>query len=293
MFTPLKVFLVLTLCMEGISILVRNRLFVRTGLRGNIAFKVNLRSPVLLFRCHVSGFSLRDGFYSDHGIPRREDFEKMESQKKELDDAVPDWLSRSDEEVVHKADDPGVLGNLSETHGTSLFDMLYNSEIDMDSTTSNSFAAQTLRDISDDYGFSLSFLGDYVVELGCYPPIDIDAKLKNMLTGAQIYSLMECVNTLDPYDSTIEYDSLSLKEVAEEMNISVTHAVKICQREGFNLPFGPDSILHVSIVDKFRDICEFGGAGEEGEADAIDVDIEDGLEDDQTVFRIGGDDVQY
>ena len=47
----------------------------------------------------------------------------------------------------------------------------------------------------------MAFIGDYLVQMGCQPPIDIDAKLSNLLTGSQIYSLMEALNTLDAYES--------------------------------------------------------------------------------------------
>jgi len=197
----------------------------------------------------------------------------------------PEWMDRG-EEIVRKSDDSGELGRLSESHGTTLFDTMYTSDGEMDAD--NSFAACTLREVSEEYGFSLSFLGDYVVELGVYPPVDVDARLRNMLTGVQVYSLMECVNTLDPYESTIEYDSLSLRELAEELGVPTKRALKICTREGFNLPFGLDSILHNSMEAKFRSIHDYDEYKEEEEelsesgldardknADAIDVEVKD------------------
>lgn len=148
-----------------------------------------------------------------------------------------------------------------------------------------SFSGLTLREISENYGFSLAFLGDYVIELGCYPPINVDDQLDNLLTGAQLYSLMECVNSLDPYDSTIEYDTVSMQELANELDVSTERTIKICQREGFNLPFGMQSMLHESIVARFRDIIEFEAFNEpeldedekrrQMKNDAIDVDVED------------------
>ncbi len=202
------------------------------------------------------------------------------------DTSSPDWMRRDGEgDIVHETDDGGTLGKLSESHGVSLFDMLYNSDVSMGGY-SGSFSGSTLRDISEDYGFSLAFLGDYVCELGCYPPIDVDSKLQNMLTGAQIASVMECVNTLDPYESTIEYDTLSLRELVEELGLPMTRAVKICKQEGFNLPFGVNSILHSSMVEKFRNIYNYDefqqDEGEQEEDDleknvnAIDVEIENG-----------------
>jgi len=184
----------------------------------------------------------------------------------------PGWIKNLDEEVVVIVDQSATLERIRDSTGASLFDSLYNSDADA-SDSADSFAGYSLCDISETYGFSLSYLGDYVVELGCQPPIDIDARLSSLLTGAQIYSLMEAVNTLDPYESNAEYDSYSLADLSEELDISMERALKVCKQEGFNLPFGPDSLLHVSIVERFRKIYTYDEFQEEEDLfGAIDVD---------------------
>ena len=65
--------------------------------------------------------------------------------------------------------------------------------------------------------------------MGCKPPIDINAKLGTLLTGEQIYSLLQAVNTLDPFDSNLEYDTVPVEELAEDLGISSNRILKILE----------------------------------------------------------------
>ena len=47
---------------------------------------------------------------------------------------------------------------------------------------------------------------------------------------------------------------MSIEELAEDLDTSVDNILKICDREGFNLPFGEESYLHESIVENIRNI---------------------------------------
>lgn len=114
----------------------------------------------------------------------------------------------------------------------------------------NSIATQTLREISECYGFSLAFLGDFVVELGAYPPVNIDTEICTYLTGDQIYSLLQSLNSLEPGAASIEYDSTSASELCELLGLSTQTLLRICSAEGFNLPFGLESVLHSSVIER-------------------------------------------
>ena len=166
-----------------------------------------------------------------------------------------DWMKEP--ETIHMNPvDPGE----SMTNGGSLFDAMYNVENDASSDSKYrdySFSRLSVRDISELYGFSIWYLGDLVVQLGCSPPVDPDARVEDLLTGNQIFNLMEAVTTLDVYETNADYDSMTLKELVDEVGISMKTALKICRNEGFNLPYGPHSTLHNSIPAKFSEICNW------------------------------------
>jgi len=138
---------------------------------------------------------------------------------------LPDWAKReNEEEVIYKEGDNNVITNAQLNGEVSLFDSLY--DID-DSNAEGTAASLTLSDISESSCFSLSFLGDFLVQMGCKPPIDINAKLGNLLTGEQIFTLLQAINTLDPFDSNLEYDTVPVEELAEDLGISSNRILKI------------------------------------------------------------------
>ena len=163
---------------------------------------------------------------------------------------LPDWAKRDNEEdVIYKEGDNNVITNAQLNGEVSLFDSLY--DID-DSNAEGTAASLTLSDISESSCFSLSFLGDFLVQMGCKPPIDINAKLGNLLTGEQIFTLLQAINTLDPFDSNLEYDSVPVDELAEELGVSTNRILKILESKNINLPFGLDTVLHSSIIDSVK-----------------------------------------
>jgi hypothetical protein len=163
---------------------------------------------------------------------------------------LPDWAKRdNEEEVIYKEGDNNVITNAQLNGEVSLFDSLY--DID-DSNAEGTAASLTLSDISESSCFSLSFLGDFLVQMGCKPPIDINAKLGNLLTGEQIFTLLQAINTLDPFDSNLEYDSVPVDELAEELGVSTNRILKILESKNINLPFGLDTVLHSSIIDSVK-----------------------------------------
>ena len=160
------------------------------------------------------------------------------------------------EDIVHLSDENKACmqgGDLN------LFDQLPNrpnwfGNLGNDKST---VAMQTLREISESYLFSLSFLGDYVVQLGVRPPVDVDAKVGDFLTSEQAFSLLEALTSLDPYESNIEYDSLAARELAKELGMSTEDFCFICDAERLNLPYGMDTVLHQSVVEKIREVVEY------------------------------------
>ena len=95
-----------------------------------------------------------------------------------------------------------------------------------------SISKQSLRAISESYQFSLAYLSDFVTELGCSLPLDIDTSISNILTGEQIYTLLQALTSLEPYDSNAGYDTVSISELADVFNVSVEEVIKICKDEG-------------------------------------------------------------
>lgn len=142
----------------------------------------------------------------------------------------------------------------------------------------NSIATQTLREISECYAFSLAFLGDFVVELGAYPPVNIDTEICTYLTGDQIYSLLQSLNSLEPGAASIEYDSTSASELCELLGLSTQTMLRICSAEGFNLPFGLESVLHSSVIERISQCATYDEyrATPYQDADHADGDTEPG-----------------
>ena len=140
----------------------------------------------------------------------------------------------------------------------SLFDELYRMD-DMNNkrVEAYSISKQSLRAISESYQFSLAYLSDFVTELGCSLPIDIDTSISNILTGEQIYTLLQALTSLDPYDSNAGYDTVSIRELGEEYDVSVNEVMKICKDEGIALPFGTGSILHDTVIEQIRRLLEY------------------------------------
>jgi hypothetical protein len=162
------------------------------------------------------------------------------------------WMRNDDEEVIVKVVEDAVLPS-----GFSLFDDAYSVNALDGKVDKYSVSELTLREISEAYQFSLAYLGDFVVQQGCPPPVDVDTKLSNILMAEQIYTLLEALTSLDPFDSNVEYDSLSVTELADDLDIPIGRIIRICTGEGFNLPYGLDTMLHEAVVERIREVYEF------------------------------------
>jgi len=201
-------------------------------------------------------FHIKNNLIRLYDLKSRDDFNKL-----------PDWAKREDEEeVIYNESKDQIITEEQIKGEVPLFDSLYNNDI-IDGEGSAAYL--TLNDISESSCFSLSFLGDFLVQMGCKPPIDINAKLGNLLTGEQIYTLLQAINTLDPFDSNLEYDTVPVEELAEDLGISSNRILKILESKNINLPYGLDTVLHSSILDSVKTSVD---DGEFEDNDVIDVD---------------------
>jgi hypothetical protein len=157
----------------------------------------------------------------------------------------PNWLKRDYENVINKE-------SKSYENTIPLFDVVNYS----DTSKSHSLGALSLKEISESYFLSLSFLGDFCVQMGCPTPININSPTCEYLTGDQLFNIIQAVTSLDPLDSNIDYDSIDLEQITEEFGITIEKCLQICQKEKFNLPFGKDSTLHILEADRLRNLLE-------------------------------------
>jgi hypothetical protein len=186
------------------------------------------------------------------------------------------WQIREDEFVINNQESPDGSGFYNSDDSVSLFDKKYDSE--EDETENCSLAKLSLLEISEAYQFSLAFLGDFAGQLGCDTPIDIDTKLGNIMTGEQVFTMLQALNSLDPLDSNAGYDSVTVSELATDMNVSTQKIVEICIGEQIGLPFGVRSVLHVDVVDQIKrvsDYDEYNGADSRVDEDEDWVSIRD------------------
>mmetsp|Transcript_30643 Transcript_30643/g.43982 ORF Transcript_30643/g.43982 Transcript_30643/m.43982 type:complete len:201 (-) Transcript_30643:1572-2174(-) len=165
------------------------------------------------------------------------------------------WLINSDEVIIANTIKSVENGNAD----LSLFDTMYSTEESVSSTNDYSLiSALTLREVSEAYSFSLAYLGDFLCEMGCPSPIDMDSRLGDLLTGDQVYTLLQAITSIDPMEAGYVYDTLSLQELAEEANVDVEHVFKLCQEENIHLPFGKKTKLHNSMIERLQSKLQYG-----------------------------------
>lgn len=156
---------------------------------------------------------------------------------------APDWLKRDNEIVIEKS--------LADQINPKLFD-----DPSSDHEMKSVFAKMSLMEISRYYQFSLDFLGDYCVQLGARSPIDIDCPIENFLTGSDVFSLMEALNSLDPSEGNVDYQTMTLDELASELGVPALKIIDMCEEKNFNLPFGTSTVLHQSLVNQIVESCK-------------------------------------
>lgn len=164
------------------------------------------------------------------------------------DHNLPSWAQRPDVEVI-EIQQPMIVDN----DFIPLFDRLDQFK-DEDS---GDMSSMSLREISEAYLFSLSYLGDFCAQLGCNQPIDIDVPIRKILDEEKIVQVITAVTSLDPLDANFDYEGETIYDVAEEFDIPVNRVVDVCRQEKINLPFGKDTILHISEAQRLNEILQF------------------------------------
>lgn len=173
---------------------------------------------------------------------------------------MPKWVLREDRETVVNAQDIEITKEKLEEKVMIQYVKANKQKLDVsgkDNSKYYSISDLNLQEIADATSFSLDYLGDFMIQLGCPAPLNKDEKIGNLLTGNQVYELLEAVNTLDPYDADIGYDSVSVKELAEELDVNINRILKIIERENFHLPFGLDTVLHRDCIDRVKNIIDY------------------------------------
>ena len=91
---------------------------------------------------------------------------------------------------------------------------------------------------------------------------------------------MQSLNSLEPGAASEEYDNTTAEELCELLGITTKTLLRICSTEGFNLPFGMDSVLHSSVVERISECSRYDEYREansrqkEREAESLDADLD-------------------
>jgi hypothetical protein len=212
------------------------------------------------------------------------------SQRKQLmlssaESNIPKWVLREDKEIVVNAQDIEITKEKLEEKVMIQYVKANKQKLEVsgkDNSKYYSISDLSLQEISDATSFSLDYLGDFMIQLGCPAPLNKDEKIGNLLTGNQIYELLEAINTLDPYDADIGYDSVSVKELADELDVNINRILKIIGRENFHLPFGLETVLHRDCIERIKNIIDYNEYEDahRWDADGVEKDNERSEDDD-------------
>lgn len=107
-------------------------------------------------------------------------------------------------------------------------------------------------------GFTPSFIGDTMAELGVPCPLDWDDRIGNYMTGEQIFALMQSLSTLDPFEANEDYSDETMYELADLYKLSEKKVKYICEKERINLPFAMWTCLHKNLEERFVEVVESG-----------------------------------
>ena len=212
------------------------------------------------------------------------------SQRKQLmlssaESNIPKWVLREDKEIVVNAQDIEITKEKLEEKVMIQYVKANKQKLEVggkDNSKYYSISDLSLQEISDATSFSLDYLGDFMIQLGCPAPLNIDEKIGNLLTGNQVYELLEAINTLDPYDADIGYDSVSVKELADELDVNINRILKIIGRENFHLPYGLETVLHRDCIERIKNIIDYNEYEDahRWDADGVEKDNERSEDDD-------------
>lgn len=146
------------------------------------------------------------------------------------------WVIRPGEEIIHVSLEPP-----------------QSSSPPPSTPQKSSISELTLLKISQSYGFSIHYLGDFVCSLGLKPPIRIKEKIEKFLSEEQISSIFRAIMTLDSVDVNAAYnDQQTLDALAKRIDVPVKSILKYCVQEKINIPFGPYTRLHSNEMNRLH-----------------------------------------
>jgi hypothetical protein len=93
--------------------------------------------------------------------------------------------------------------------------------------------------------------------MGCPYPIDVDSRVGDLLTGEQVFTLLQALTSIDPLEAGYDYDTLSLQEVAENFDMDIDKVFEICREANIKLPFGRSTKLHQMQIETLYSKLEY------------------------------------
>lgn len=108
----------------------------------------------------------------------------------------------------------------------------------------------TLVEIALDYSVPICYLADVLCMWGVPVPIDINARLGDLVTGEQAFALVEAVNSLDVGAIQDRYSNQNLMQICDEWDIDIRDGFAFAMKEGWSLPFGVRTILRQEQEDE-------------------------------------------
>lgn len=121
-----------------------------------------------------------------------------------------------------------------------------------------SFHHQTLQEISKSRGFSLHYLGDFLVELGCKTPISINKPIETFLDGDQQLSFYTSICTIDPGEVNEGYlESYPVRNLCKELSIDGSQLLRLCHRCNVRLPYGVLTTPHITALERIKRMYEY------------------------------------
>jgi hypothetical protein len=129
-----------------------------------------------------------------------------------------------------------------------------------DKNNEMTLAQMTVEDLSITYGFSIQYLGDYISSIGGPATINSRSKLGDILTGNQVYEVLQALHGLDPSEVNEGYMNLNMESIAQQYQKSYQELSDICKELEIPLPFGSQTVIHLSLYTK---LCNYldGGDG--------------------------------
>ena len=108
----------------------------------------------------------------------------------------------------------------------------------------------TLKEIASDFQVPICYIADVLCMWGVPAPIDVNARLGDMVTGEQAFALLEAIHTLDLGALNERYSDMDLMTLCAEYEIELKDGFDFVVKEGYSLPFGVRTFLRVEQEDE-------------------------------------------